>query len=32
MSRAGIGHLVDAGYDFTFAEIDPSNGAGAIRS
>ncbi len=26
MSRAGIGHLVDSGYDFTFAEIDASNG------
>jgi diguanylate cyclase (GGDEF)-like protein len=26
MSRAGIGHLVDSGYDFTFAEIDTSNG------
>ena len=26
MSRAGIGRLVDAGYDFTFSEIDASSG------
>jgi diguanylate cyclase (GGDEF)-like protein len=25
MSRAGIGHLVDAGYNFTFSEVDPGN-------
>jgi len=25
MSRAGIGRLVDAGYDFTFSEVDVSN-------
>src|SRR5689334_441802 len=25
MSRAGIGHLVDAGYNFTFSEVDAGN-------